>query len=1126
MNWRNTLSILLVLFIFATGIAFGQQTTEDFESQRIISDQLDGAIDVHAGDLDGDNDADVVAVGRYGNKVVWYENLGGSFSSEKVIGSGFDNADCVYVVDIDSDGDQDVLLASHGDDKIALFRNTSSGFADAELITSNADGANYVYADDIDGDGDVDVLSASQFDGHLAWYENTGSGFSSANVIATMSDGPETVQTADLNNDGRQDVLVSSGHTDEILWYENTSEGFSSGNVISDSADGARDALPMDVDGDGRVDVVSVSKNINTIRWYENTSSGFSGNIVTDSADEAFDVHPADLDLDGDLDLVSASHDDDKVAWYENTGNGFGTQNIINQADFDNDPDDSNNGNTDKPRSVFTADINGDGKPDVLSASIGDDKIAFYRNIIGSKTYDGWSKLAGNNEGPPNRDFFRSTYDREGNNIFVLTKNRDERGYIWKFDLSNDQWSKLDISNFPSGEYSQIQYNPSDDHLYVWWNGLGQVYKVPKSGGSLSAVGSQSNSSDYFGHNTIWDPVNNSLLTYGGYGWYEMKNEIHRFSSSSNSWNQVSITGSEPYPAGGKIAIDENAGIMYKMSGWGNQSGQQDDGFYEVDDLWKFDLANNTWEELISVGNVNPINRMGQGFAINVDDNQLLAFGGAYVPDTGNSNLDTRQHFDDLYQYNIGESSNFSRVSIEGVKPAPRRTSMYYDRANKRLILIGGDNQNRGRVYSDVWALPLSDDSDAPTVNVSLKDTIGTVGDTLSVPIEISAVNSDILSFEFSLGFDSSKVKFVGYKKENTLSNGFSISSNLSGGDVLNLSGASSTPFSSDGTLLKLQFALSSTGESPLGWQSFLFNEGSPSANTADGNISVKNVTYGDVTGNGSVSAFDAAKVLQYTVGKISDFSFQQSTAADVSGNGSISALDAAYILKKTVDESFQFPVLQNQTKSKKSVDALLAWNSATEIGSNKWEVPVVVKGDLEQVRSAELSVNVDPSIDVEEIETDLSNGWIKKKNMDGNSINISVAGTQKLKDRQIFALKVNSNSNPLKKLKGKGFVNENDPSMLKEAGDQKPSDFTLGSAYPNPFNPTATISYSLPTSEHVSIVVYNSIGKEVAQLVSERKDAGTYRVKFHGENLSSGIYIYRLQAGAFTETKKMMLVK
>jgi len=88
------------------------------------------------------------------------------------------------------------------------------------------------------------------------------------------------------------------------------------------------------------------------------------------------------------------------------------------------------------------------------------------------------------------------------------------------------------------------------------------------------------------------------------------------------------------------------------------------------------------------------------------------------------------------------------------------------------------------------------------------------------------------------------------------------------------------------------------------------------------------------------------------------------------------------------------------------------------------------------------------------------------------------------------------------------------------------PTKFSLEQNYPNPFNPTTTIYYSLPELSNVVLKVYDVLGNEITTLVNEEKQPGNYEVEFNGENLASGIYVYKLQARNFVEIKKMVLMK
>ncbi len=88
------------------------------------------------------------------------------------------------------------------------------------------------------------------------------------------------------------------------------------------------------------------------------------------------------------------------------------------------------------------------------------------------------------------------------------------------------------------------------------------------------------------------------------------------------------------------------------------------------------------------------------------------------------------------------------------------------------------------------------------------------------------------------------------------------------------------------------------------------------------------------------------------------------------------------------------------------------------------------------------------------------------------------------------------------------------------------PTEFRLYDNYPNPFNPSTTLRYSLPEASFTSIKIYDALGNEVSSLVNETKSAGTYEVEFNAAGLSSGIYYYTIQAGSFNQTKKMILIK
>jgi hypothetical protein len=187
------------------------------------------ALSVFAADLDGDGDQDVVSASYNDSDTIhWYRNTAGDGSEwiEHVVSASANHVDSVHAIDVDGDNDLDVVSASDGEDWIAWYENTAgdgSAWTEREISTS-AEGAVWVFATDMDGDNDADVVSASQSD-QIAWYENsTGSGSDwIEHVISTSADNPLSVFATDMDGDGDVDVLSASYYDHRVALYENTS---------------------------------------------------------------------------------------------------------------------------------------------------------------------------------------------------------------------------------------------------------------------------------------------------------------------------------------------------------------------------------------------------------------------------------------------------------------------------------------------------------------------------------------------------------------------------------------------------------------------------------------------------------------------------------------------------------------------------------------------------------------------------------------------------------------------------------------------------------------------------------------------------------------------------------------
>jgi len=347
-------------------------------TRRTISNAADGAHSVTLADFDGDGDLDVASASYLDNKIAWYRNNGGTTPTFNLltISTTADGATSVFAADVDGDGDMDIVAASYLNDTIAWYQNDGAAAPAFTLITisTTADGARSVFAADLDGDGDMDIVSASYLDNKIAWYQNDGNQNFTLRTISLTALGATSVFVADVDGDGHLDILSASAGDDKIAWYRNNGAANPVFTLytVSLGADGASGVFAADIDGDGDMDIASSSRLDDSIKWYENNGlQNFTERVITNTADGAFAVIAVDADRDGDMDIVAASATDNTVAWYRNE--------TIHRSALLNTTA-SIGSSVDGAIFVTTADVDRDGDMDVISASLHDDKIVWYRN--------------------------------------------------------------------------------------------------------------------------------------------------------------------------------------------------------------------------------------------------------------------------------------------------------------------------------------------------------------------------------------------------------------------------------------------------------------------------------------------------------------------------------------------------------------------------------------------------------------------------------------------------------------------------------------------------------------------------------------------------------------------------
>lgn len=428
-----------LLFLSTLFLSFSINAQIDFEAHITVDDTggTNNPTSVCAADLDGDGDMDMISSSSFDDKIAWYENIDGlgNFGPQQIISEMILGAASVFAADINGDGDIDILAASSIDDTISWFENSGQGnFEPQQIISILADGANSVYAADADGDDDIDVFSVSALDDKISWYENIdGQGsFGPQQIISTNFDYPLDVVSGDIDGDGDIDILSGGRYNNSrVAWFKNTNGqgNFVFQQELTTDISYCRAATLADMDGDGDLDIVATSWTFGSHRviWFENTNGQGNFNntpntvgLLTNNANPET-LYAKDFDNDGDLDIAVGTYNEG-FSWFKNNGFGtFGAKQII-----DNDIEDV--------QAIFSVDIDADGDQDLLMASSRADRIAWYKNTNGQGSFGQANELAAINSANGVLSVLSADLDGDGDKDILSALSFDDR-IAWQENL-------------------------------------------------------------------------------------------------------------------------------------------------------------------------------------------------------------------------------------------------------------------------------------------------------------------------------------------------------------------------------------------------------------------------------------------------------------------------------------------------------------------------------------------------------------------------------------------------------------------------------------------------------------------------------------------------------------------
>ncbi len=414
--------------------------------------------------------------------------------------------------------------------------------------------------------------------------------------------------------------------------------------------------------------------------------------------------------------------------------------------------------------------------------------------------------------------------------------------------------------------------------------------------------------------------------------------------------------------------------------------------------------------------------------------------------------------------------------------------------------------------------------------------TVGNVqvrpNETFKVPVTISDVTGlGVTAFDIALTYDADLITITQASLENPLSGSsganMTLAINTDTPGRIAMAAAGVTPISGTGNIIILTAqSLATGGTTSIAFEQVALNEGNPASTGIAGSVEVDDTLFGDATLNGEVTAQDAAEVLRHASGVIT-LTGQAFESGEVSGNGELTAYDAAFILQKVagIIPCFNVDPSCSAGKTQTAPSVTAGWGKAYTADAS-----ILVPFVLEDVKGSvyALTINIDgidETLTSKDLGLTLPEGWGFQYNetVDGTH-RIVLAGVNALDSDTLFTLNL---PNQPTSLQANIQVHEAAMQSLNTFDyAETPDTYTLDANYPNPFNPTTTIQYALPAEGQVRLAVYDMLGREVARLVDSNQKAGTHRVSFDAQDLSSGVYIYRIEANGFTQTRQMTLVK
>ncbi|MDP2886152.1 MAG: FG-GAP-like repeat-containing protein [Ignavibacteria bacterium] len=1163
------------------------------------------------GDIDGDGKTDLAVTNNLGGSTVSvFRNTSSSgsitassFASKVDFTTGLRPLG-VAIGDIDGDGKLDLVVTNTEGSSISVLRNTSlsgsitSGSFAAKVDFATGTNPFSVAIGDIDGDGKPDLVVANLVsNGTVSVFRNTSSSGSitsssfAAKVDFTTGTGPEGIALGDVDGDGKPDLVVVNNVSSSVSVFRNTS---TSGSITSGSfapkVDFTTGAFPCsvaisDIDGDGKQDLVVANYGSNSaVSVFRNTSS--SGSITSGSfapkVDFATGTNPyslaiSDIDGDGKPDIVTANNGSNTVSLFRNTS----SSGSITSGSFTAKTDFAVGTG---PSGVVLSDVDGDGKPDIIITNQNSNTVSILRNMITLT--------------PPTITSFtptRNALNVEKNATIAITFDQD----IIQTSISS---STICINGSLSGTHTFTQdYNSATKTVTLYPDvqfKVGEVVTTTLTRGIKSVAGDSLQRSYNWGFTIITNSAsgiftktssplggnNPHSVTAGdwnGDGYLDLAVADQNSDSVSILFNN----GSGQFSIVSTVKV--GSAPWYVISGDWNGDGHQDlavtnTNSYTVSILFNNGSGQFTVASTVGVG-VSPIPITTGDW--NGDGSQDLAVG-----NNGDNTLSI------LMNNGSGLFTQTVRKNISGWYPYSLTTGDWNSDGYQDIVLINNQlitvsilmNNGSGQftetttsagnspaaVTSGDWNGDGSKDlaianSGANTVSILMNNGSGqfTQTSTLGVGshpysitsgdwngdgyLDLAVVNSgsttiSILMNNGSGQFSQTSTPEVGSGPFHITTGDWNgdgrqdlVVSNYSSNTVSILINGPSTVIAPDPGTISGSVLVGTSGLANV-TVNLLDDQLSPISDMVtgpSGGYTFSNLTPGSynvmiveplgyaLDGNPKETILNPGGTNQvnFTLTPVTITNngrgmgyWKQQYDKYITNKGNAQETQAQlnqYIVRVHQYYTPHFNVFSGLTTFSQWQAVLSAPNNASMLNKARQQLAALVMN----FTSLKIGQSVVVTADGRTAGDVLTYVSIAVTGGDASKYELAKNLAEQVCSQQMIAAGVVPAGNVLYKGGAGQQVNWN---------FDVPAEFSLEQNYPNPFNPSTKISFSLPSTSYVSLRVFDVMGREVATLVSEELSAGNHTRQWNATGMPSGVYLYRLQAGSYVQTRKLILLK